>query len=359
MLRLALIENLRRVAVARRARPRATATSPARWADRMIEVAEQRPEEPDPGHRRHGALEPADDAARSSPSSRAACRARAPRWRLPLTWIEQRLAERGLTIEQLVQAREPAAGRRPGLDQQQHRQPALARRDRLARVRRDAERRRAACCATIRRASMPQMDFATRDRYRHVVEQIAREVARDRSRGRAPRRRDWRGTRSATPTHRPRGARRLLPDRRTACPTLREALRLQRRSRADARAQPVPFPVVPRCVARRRASCSRCRRCSHCRAATRRCGWLVAAAFCADRCASQLAVALVNWLATLLSPPRPLPRMDFRDGIPPHARTLVVVPTMLGERKWTRSTWSRRSRCASSPIATSTSTSRC
>jgi hypothetical protein len=46
-------------------------------------------------------------------------------------------------------------------------------------------------------------------------------------------------------------------------------------------------------------------------------------------CASHLAVALVNWLATLLVTPRPLPRMDFSKGIPPEFRTLVVVPTML------------------------------
>ena len=44
---------------------------------------------------------------------------------------------------------------------------------------------------------------------------------------------------------------------------------------------------------------------------------------------SQLAVALVNWLATLLASPHPLPRMDFSQGIPPALRTLVVVPTML------------------------------
>ncbi len=46
-------------------------------------------------------------------------------------------------------------------------------------------------------------------------------------------------------------------------------------------------------------------------------------------CASHLAVALVNWLATLLAPPHLLPRMDFSKGIPPESRTLAVVPTML------------------------------
>jgi len=45
--------------------------------------------------------------------------------------------------------------------------------------------------------------------------------------------------------------------------------------------------------------------------------------------ASHLAVALVNWLATLLATPRLLPRMDFSGGIPPESRTLAVIPTML------------------------------
>ena len=46
-------------------------------------------------------------------------------------------------------------------------------------------------------------------------------------------------------------------------------------------------------------------------------------------CAGHLAVALVNLLATFLATPRPLPRMDFSEGIPSELRTLVVVPTML------------------------------
>ncbi len=46
-------------------------------------------------------------------------------------------------------------------------------------------------------------------------------------------------------------------------------------------------------------------------------------------CAAQLGVAVVNWLASLLVRPRPLPRLDFSAGIPPECRTMVVVPTML------------------------------
>ncbi len=44
---------------------------------------------------------------------------------------------------------------------------------------------------------------------------------------------------------------------------------------------------------------------------------------------SQLAVSIVNWLVTLLVKPRPLPRMDYSEGIPPSVRTLVAVPTLL------------------------------
>jgi cyclic beta-1,2-glucan synthetase len=46
-------------------------------------------------------------------------------------------------------------------------------------------------------------------------------------------------------------------------------------------------------------------------------------------CASQLAVALMNWLSTLLVKPNLLPRMDYSAGIPEDCRTMVIVPTML------------------------------
>src|ERR1039457_6312046 len=46
-------------------------------------------------------------------------------------------------------------------------------------------------------------------------------------------------------------------------------------------------------------------------------------------CASQLAVALMNWLSTLLVKCRRLPRMDYSAGIPEDCRTMVVVPTLL------------------------------
>ena len=55
--------------------------------------------------------------------------------------------------------------------------------------------------------------------------------------------------------------------------------------------------------------------------------WLLALPFLL--CATHLAIGVAHWLATLWVPPRPLPRLDFSEGIPPEYRTFVVVPTML------------------------------
>lgn len=56
---------------------------------------------------------------------------------------------------------------------------------------------------------------------------------------------------------------------------------------------------------------------------------LVAMSILAILSTSHLAIALVNWLATVLATPYPLPSMNFSEGIPAEARTLVVIPTML------------------------------
>ena len=46
-------------------------------------------------------------------------------------------------------------------------------------------------------------------------------------------------------------------------------------------------------------------------------------------CASQPAVALVNWACSMVVAPRLLPRMETCDGIAPGDRTMVVVPTLI------------------------------
>ncbi len=53
--------------------------------------------------------------------------------------------------------------------------------------------------------------------------------------------------------------------------------------------------------------------------------WAIAVAFCA----SQIAVGVVHWLATIVVHPESLPRLDFTTGVPDAHRTLVAVPTLL------------------------------
>ena len=109
MLRLALVENLRRVA-AHIATDHTERNDAQNWADQMTETAEKDPK---------SLILVIAEMARSNPplvSSFVAELARrlqgqGPALALPLTWIEQRLSESGTTIKQLVEAREPTPGR--------------------------------------------------------------------------------------------------------------------------------------------------------------------------------------------------------------------------------------------------------
>jgi cyclic beta-1,2-glucan synthetase len=47
--------------------------------------------------------------------------------------------------------------------------------------------------------------------------------------------------------------------------------------------------------------------------------------------ASAVAVAVLNWTITQLHPPRVLPKLEFRDGIPAGCETAVIVPALLAD----------------------------
>jgi len=49
--------------------------------------------------------------------------------------------------------------------------------------------------------------------------------------------------------------------------------------------------------------------------------------------ASHPAVAILNWLVSVLVPPRLLPRLSFSGGIPDDCRTLIVVPWLFGSQR--------------------------
>ncbi len=63
--------------------------------------------------------------------------------------------------------------------------------------------------------------------------------------------------------------------------------------------------------------------------------WMILAALAAvaSFTLSELSLEIAHALIISLLPPEPLPRMDYRDGIPASKATLVVVPTMLTTRE--------------------------
>ncbi|MGH8768178.1 MAG: glucoamylase family protein, partial [Burkholderiales bacterium] len=326
MLRLALIENLRRVG-ARIAAHTLDRDRADFWADQMIEVAEKDPK---------SLILVIADMARSSPpmvSSFVAELARrlqgqSPALALPLTWIEQRLFEDGLTIEQLVQSE---------TQKQAASQVSISNSIGSLRFLGAMDWRVFVETMSVVEQKLQEdpggvygkMDFATRDRYRHVVEKMARsshlsesEVARKAVQlaheGKARKDGDDRAAHVGF----------YLIDR--GLPQLERKAEARRSAFEDLQRLGDRFPlpiylgtillltVILTGSLLERAHADGLQ------------GWIVALiGILSLLCASHLAVALVNSLATLLATPHPLPRLDFSKGIPPECRTLAVVPAML------------------------------
>jgi cyclic beta-1,2-glucan synthetase len=326
MLRLALIENLRRVG-ARVVAGSIDRDLAARWAEQMMEIAEKDPK---------SLILLTADMARSDPpmgSSFVAEFARRLQGQstaltLPLTWIEQRLSESNLTIEQLVRSE----NQQMAADQVSISNSIGSLRFLGAMDWREFVETMSAVEQVLREdpgGAYGRMDFTTRDRYRHVVEKIAK---------RSRLHEDVVARKAILLAG--EGAARNGPDDRTAhvgfylidrgLPQLQRGAEMRLPLLEAFRRMTGRFPLLLYLgsillstsfftwglAAKAHAGGLQ--------------GWPLAL-FCALSllCASRLAVALVNWLATLLVAPRPLPQMDFSKGIPPESRTLVVVPTML------------------------------
>ena len=171
MLRLALIENLRRVA-ARVAADRRDRDLAVAWATKLTQMARQDPK---------NLILVIADLARSSPPmtppfvselSRR-LQGQGPALAFPLTWIEQQLTESGLSIEQLVRA---------GNQQQAADQVSVS--NSIGSLRllgtldwREFVEALSLVEQTLRgdpAAAYAGMDFASRDSYRHAVETIAK-----------------------------------------------------------------------------------------------------------------------------------------------------------------------------------------
>jgi cellobiose phosphorylase len=324
MLRLALIENLRRVA-ARVAENRSQRDLANTWADQMTEIADRNPS---------GLILMVADMARSNPPITSAfvaelarrLQGQSPALTLALTWITHRLAETGQTIEQQIQAE---------IQQQAADQVSIA--NSIGSLRflgtmdwQEFVETMSKVEQTLRQDPADiygKMEFATRDQYRHAIEKIAKR------------------------------------SRYTEEEVAQQALALAQthHGNGDARHGHVGFYLIGGGLAAlekqtqmRRPWLEAAQQTSSASPLTSYLGAiaaisLVCTALLMERASfdgvhgfvlfalgvlallgsSHLALNLVNWVATLVTHPKPLPRMDFKDGIPSDARAVVVVPTLV------------------------------
>ena len=327
MLRLGLIENLQRVTtrltIAREDRDLADL-----WVDRLQDMAEKNPS--------HLVVVVADMAKSDLPMSSSFvaefCQRlsrQSPVLHLARSWLEQRLVEQGLSIEQLVHLE----SQNQAADQVSVSHSIASLRFLSAMDWKEFVETLSLVEETLRSDPADvygEMDFATRDRYRHAVESLARhsqlseaEVAQRAIQLAA----DSARQKGRDGPDRPCG---LLSDRQGP---VRAGARGERAVALanDHRTRHPPFSAD--------VLCGRYRRCSRCSPRSGSCsrprrskctGWkLIFFTLVFLLCASQLAVALMNWLSTLLVKPRLLPRLDYSSGIAADCRTMVVVPTML------------------------------
>ena len=326
MLRLALIENLRRVSL-RIAADRSDRNRADYWADQMTEVAKTDP--------KNLILLIADMARSDVPivSSFVAEFARRLQGQsaalaLPLTWIEQQLSEQNLTIEQLIQSEN---------QQQAADQVSISNSIGSLRLLGAMDWREFVETLSIVEHILRQdaagiytrMDFATRDCYRHITEKIAKASTFSESEVAL----------KAIELSRQSAARQGTGDRTAhvgfylidkGLPEL-ERVAEMRHTITEIIGQSVrrtPLFTYLGAIATTTALftavlVSRVN-------SIHPPDWVLAlAAVLSILCTSQLAISLVNWVATLLAPPYTFPRMDFSREIPPEFKTLVVVPTML------------------------------
>ncbi|OYO32587.1 cyclic beta 1-2 glucan synthetase [Janthinobacterium sp. PC23-8] len=324
MLRLALIENLRRVA-ARVADDRLQRDLANGWADKMMEIADTNPS---------GLILLVADMARSNPPTSSAfvaelsrrLQGQSPSLTLALSWLTHKLAETGLTIEQQVQVE---------IGQQAADQVSIA--NSIGSLRflgtmdwQEFVETMSVVEQTLRldpAGTYGAMDFATRDSYRHAIERIARRSERS----------EMEVAEMAVQLAQTHGAsidtRRghigfYLIGRGVLILEKQAGARLPLREALEHTARAAPLAVYLGAISFLSLATSALLLERAVRYGVS--GWpLAAVGVLALMGSSQLAVALVNWVATLMTVPHPLPRMDYKAGIPSDARAIVVVPTLI------------------------------
>ncbi|SDC94064.1 GH36-type glycosyl hydrolase domain-containing protein [Williamwhitmania taraxaci] len=326
MLRLAIIENLRRVAV-RIAAGRADRDLANSWVDRMTETADKDPK---------NLILLVADMVRSEPPMTTPfvsefvrrLQGRGPALAFPLTWIAQQLSESNQTIAQLIQF---------GSQEQAADQVSISNSIGSLRLISALDWREfVESMSQVEHVLLDDpskayhlMDFSTRDHYRHVVERIGKycnyseiEVAH-----------------KAIELAKNSAGINGVDDRKShvgfylidkGLPQLEALVNVK-----------LPLPSVFRKIANRvplflylgsiALLTFGLSLCLLVKAQSNGIGswhiWVLGLLLVF--CCSYLSMALVNWLVTLFADPSPLPRLDYAKGIPPEFRTMVVVPTMI------------------------------
>jgi len=319
MLRLALLENLRRMA-ARVMRDGEDRRLASQWADDLNRAASDTPTD---------VVLVVADMARSEPPLTGAFIAELTRslqgrggaWAMPIAWLEQWAAASGQRIEELV----AAEGQQQASDQVSISNSIGSLRFLSTMDWRTFVEDMSVVEQRLREDPMavyPQMDFGTRDAYRHVVEKIARgsRIAEERVATIAL---DL--ARAATPPDGPRthvgywlvgeGLHATVDAVADAAPRHRKARRLAHRVPLALYLLPITLLAVLATWGLLATGSGEVPT------------WL--AALLGLLVFSELGIVLVNWTATVLVAPKPLPKLDFSEGIPAACATVVAVPSML------------------------------
>lgn len=330
MLQLALLENLRRVGVriAQRREERDTAIN---WADRMLAAVETDPKQ---------LIQLLAEFAHADVPLTAPfveefyerLQAQGPAMAFVQTWVEQKLLEQGVTATKLSEA----AGRTDADNQ-------ISIANSIGSLRFISAMDWKLCVESLSDVEKilcedpsgmhALQDFSTRDRYRHVIEDVARGSGRAESKVA----RKAIGLAQVAAVQLGRDARSAhvgyyLIDR--GLPELECAVgcQLSWRTRLKRMGRGVRLPLYLGAITLLTLLTTLVVF-SLAEGALFSLWQGVFFLLTAMLAASALAVALVNRAITLVLPPRVLPRLDFSKGIPDEHRTMVVVPTMLGSQQ--------------------------
>lgn len=323
MLRLALIENLRRVSV-HIAIDRINRNVADHWAQLLIKTSET-----EPGN----LILAIADMARSSPPLERTfvaeltrqLRGKGPGLAQALNWLEDRLNEKGFTITELVQAEnQKQAADQLSVSNSINSLRLLGSMDWRVFVEENSAVEKIMSNDNVYK----QLDFATRDQYRHVVEHVAKhstftetqvaEIAWQLAKGQLTKQ----GTGPSTHIGYYLIAEGLSQIERIT----KIKLPLQHRLRRTFSKFPLAIYLFFIILLTGAASSFIFIRLKY---IDDKVPLIVFFAIISIISASQLAVSLVNFFCTLLVRPMLLPKLDYSKGIPEQSSSLVAIPSML------------------------------